>query len=147
MDKFSNKKPSEDKDKAIQLNTKKEEILPTNMPTNMSVTHVNNISNSISASITSDLLSNIDLNQASLISKKEEKSESKESNKFLNKNTTDANNNTNTITNLPNKNNPLTSNMNKTKYSDKNPLNRLSMPNSREKKLATESIEYEPVFK
>ena len=52
----------------------------------------------------------------------------------------------NTTSNLEQKN-LNSNNLNKNKPLEKNPLNRLSMPNSRDKRLATESIDYEPVFK
>ncbi len=146
MDKFSNKKTSEEK--SIQLNIKKEENK------NTQVTAINNITNSISASITTDLLSSIDLNQVSVNLKKDDL---KDTNKLPNQaiNTTSnigntgntASTATSNLSQMSNKTNQASSSINKSKYTDKNPLNRLSMPSSREKRLATESIDYEPVFK
>lgn len=100
------------------MNSKKEDKISIN--TN---NKTNNVTNSISSSITTDLLNNIDLNQLNL--KTEEKN----------------------IPNTLGQKNLISTNVNNNKMPEKNPLNRLSMPSTREKRLATESIDYEPVFK
>jgi len=138
---FGGKK--KDETKHIQLNTKKDDQSNSSMESMTqsvinsfkSTTNSNNgISNTLQASITSDLLNNIDLNQNQSLnlsnssngaSKKEE-------------------NNANISIPLQQKYTQKHSSNINPASKIKNPLSRLSLGSSR---LASESIDYEPVFK
>jgi hypothetical protein len=138
---FGGKKKDENKN--IQLNIKKEEQSSSNMESMtqsvinsfMSATNPNNgINNTISASITPDLLNNIDLNknQTSSVSNVSNGANKKDDGQ--------------TGTNIPLQQKSTQKHSSHINQASKikNPLSRLSLGSSR---LASESIDYEPVFK